>query len=149
MHLAVRLLGNATDATDAVQQAFVQAYLKIDKLREPKRFEFWLLKIVANFAIDQRTDAKRRSEMTRTAYCRRDNGTISPDEKDIREELEEAIRRAMLKLSEKEAKAISLFGFDDLSHKEVARIMDCSVGSARWYVFRARRKLSVLLKDYL
>jgi RNA polymerase sigma-70 factor (ECF subfamily) len=149
MHLAIRLLGNANDATDVVQQAFVTAYLKIEKLREPKRFEFWLLKIVANFAIDQRTDAKRRSEITRTAYCCRGNRTISPVEKEIRAEFEEAIRRAMLKLSGKEAKAISLFGFDDLSHKEVARIMDCSVGSARWYVFRARRKLSVLLKDHL
>jgi RNA polymerase sigma-70 factor (ECF subfamily) len=153
MHLAIRLLGNANDATDVVQQAFVMAYLKIEKLREPNRFESWLLKIVANLAIDQRTDAKhraeRRSEITRTGCGCRDNRTTSPVEKEIRAELEEAIQRAMLKLSRKEAKAISLFGFDDLSHKEVARIMGCSVGSARWYVFRARRKLGVLLKDHL
>lgn len=42
-HLAARLLGNAADATEVVQQAFVTAYLKIDKLRDPKRFESWLL----------------------------------------------------------------------------------------------------------
>ncbi len=149
VHLAIRLLGNANDATEVVQQAFVTAYLKIDKLREPKRFESWLLKIVANLATDQRTAAKRRLEIVKTAGCCSDKKTISPVEKEIRAELEEAIRRAMLKLSMKEAKAISLFGFEDLSHKEVAGIMGCSVGTARWYVFRARRKLSVLLKDYL
>ena len=55
----------------------------------------------------------------------------------------------MLKLSEKEAKAMSLFGLNDLSHKEVAEIMGCSVEAVRWHVFRARQKLKVLLKEYL
>jgi RNA polymerase sigma-70 factor (ECF subfamily) len=131
VHLAIRLLGNTNDATEVVQQAFIKAYLKIDKLREPKRFESWLLRIVANLATDRRTAAKRRSEIVKTAGCCSDKKTISPVEREIRAELEEAIRR------------------EDLSHKEVAAIMGCSVGTARWHVFRARRKLSVLLKDYL
>ena len=148
-YLAIRLLGNTDDATEVVQQAFVTAYLKIDKLRDPRRFESWLLKIVTNLAIDYRDAARHRSETIRAANCCEAKRAVSPAEKGMRAELEEAIRRAMLKLSKKEAKAISLFGFEDLSHREVAEIMDCSVGTARWYVFRARRKLSVLLKDYL
>jgi len=147
-YLAVRLLGNVDDATEVVQQAFVTAYLKIDKLRDPKRFESWLLKIVTNLAIDHREAARRRLGTIGATDCEA-KSPISPVENEIKTELEEAIQRAMLKLSAKEAKAISLFGFEDLSHKEVAQIMGCSVGTARWYVFRARRKLSALLKDYL
>jgi len=147
-HLAVRLLGNADDATEVVQHAFVTAYLKIGKLRDPGRFESWLLKIVTNLAIDHREAARHRPGTVEATDCQADRAA-SPVENEIKAELEEAIQRAMLKLSPKEAEAISLFGFEDLSHKEVARIMGCSVGTARWYVFRARRKLSALLKDYL
>jgi RNA polymerase sigma-70 factor (ECF subfamily) len=147
-HLAARLLGNADDATEVVQQAFVTAYLKIGKLRNPKRFESWLLKIVTNLAIDHRDAARHRLGVIEAIDCEAKR-PISPVENEIKTELEEAIQRALLKLSKKEVKAISLFGFEDLSHKEVAKIMGCSVGTARWYVFRARRKLSALLKDYL
>lgn len=148
-YLAVRLLGNVDDAMEIVQEAFVIAYLKIDKLRDSRRFESWLLKIVTNLAIDHRHTTRHQPQAIEVAdYCKA-KSAVSPVEKEIGAELEEAIRRAMLKLSRKEAKAISLFGFEDLSHHEVAEIMGCSVGSVRWYVFRARRKLGVLLKDYM
>jgi RNA polymerase sigma-70 factor (ECF subfamily) len=149
MYLAVRLVGNADEATEIVQQAFVTAYLKIDKLRDPKRFESWLLKIVTNLAFDHRDAVKHRSAAMESTGCWRARRTVSPVEKEIGAELERAIREAMLKLSRKEAKAISLFGFEDLSHQEVADIMGCSAGTVRWHVCRARKKLSVLLKDYL
>jgi RNA polymerase sigma-70 factor (ECF subfamily) len=55
----------------------------------------------------------------------------------------------MLKLSKKEAKAISLFGLENLSHKEIAQIMGCSIEAVRWHVFRARQKLKILLREYL
>jgi RNA polymerase sigma factor (sigma-70 family) len=55
----------------------------------------------------------------------------------------------MLRLSKKEAKAITLFGLEDLSQKQVAEIMGCSVQAVRWHVFRARQKLKVLLRKYL
>ena len=148
-YLAVRLVGNVEDATEIVQQAFVTAYLKIDKLRNPKRFESWLLKIITNLAFDLRDVVKHHSvAIESVGYCQV-RRTVSPVEKEIGVELEQAIREAMLKLSKKEAKAISLFGLKGLSHQEVADIMGCSAGTVRWHVFRARRKLSMLLKDYL
>lgn len=150
MSVAVRVLGRSGEAAEAVQDAFVKAYLNIDKLKEPKQFEIWLLRIVTNAAIDRQRKASRRLERVKIIDCHfKDKNAVSAIDKEIREELREAIASAMLKLSKKEAKAIALFGFEDLSHKEVAQIMDCSVSAARWYVFRARQKLKVLLKDYL
>ena len=149
MQVAVRVLGDADEAAEAVQTAFVKAYLNIGKLREPERFELWLLRIVTNAAISQARKAKRRPESMEIADRYEDKTSLSPVETESAKELKEAIRRAMLKLSKKEAKAISLFGLDDLSHREVAEIMGCSVEGVRWYVFRARQKLKVLLKEYL
>ena len=149
MQVAVRVLGDANDADEAVQAGFVKAYLNIGKLREPKLFEVWLLRIVTNAAISQVRAAKRRTEKIRIASYHDDKETFSPVERENARELKETIQRAMLKLPKKEAKAISLLGLQDLSHSEVAEIMGCSVGAVRWYVFRARQKLRVLLKEYL
>lgn len=149
MQVAVRMLGDANEAAEAVQTGFVKAYLSIGKLREPKRFEFWLLRIVANAAVSRARAAKRRAEKISIAeYCE-DKKTPSPVQTQSAEELKEAIRWAILKLSKKEAEAIALFGLEDLSQKQVAEIMGCSVEAARWHVFNARKKLKVLLKEYL
>ena len=149
MHLAVRILGDADEASEAVQTGFVKAYLGIGKLKEPKRFEIWLLRIVANAATSQLRAVKRRAEKIKIAGSHKDKKMVSPVEREPAKELKEAIQQAMLKLPKKQAQAISLFGLDDLSHKEVAEIMGCSIEVVRWYVFRARQKLKVLLKEYL
>ena len=149
MRMAVRMLGNANEATEVVQAGFVKAYLGIGKLRQPKRFEIWLLRIVANAAISRARAAKRRAEKVKVAGYYEKKKTLSPLERASARELKEAIRQAMLKLSKKEAKAIALFGLKDLSHREVSEIMGCSVEAARWHVFQARQKLKGLLKDHL
>ena len=150
MQVAVGILGNADDAAEAVQAGFVKAYMSINKLREPERFEAWLLRIVANTAISQRKIAKRRMEIMRAvnSHCDKER-VFSPAKTEDSVELSHTIQQAMLKLSRKEAQAISLFGLKDLSHKEVAEIMGCSVEVVRWHVFKAREKLKVLLKEYL
>jgi RNA polymerase sigma factor (sigma-70 family) len=74
---------------------------------------------------------------------------FTPEQKEVGKELKEAIQRAMLKLSKKQAQAIALFGIEDLPRDEVAEIMGCSAEAVRWHVFKARQKLRVLLKEYL
>lgn len=159
MQVALRMLGDVEKAAEAVQNSFIKAYLlrrcistaslNIGKLKQPERFEVWLLRIVTNAAISQAGKAKYTVQKITIADSVEDKKMLSPAEKENAEELKETIQRAMLKLSRKEAKAISLFGLKDLSHKEVAKIMGCSVEAVRWHVFRARQKLKTLLKDYL
>jgi RNA polymerase sigma-70 factor, ECF subfamily len=149
MQAAVRILGDANDAAEAVQNGFVTAYLKIGKLRDAKRFEFWLLRIIVNAAISERRAAVRRVEKIKIVGCQANGKTIDPAENESSDELSKAIKNAMSKLSRKETKAISLFGLEGLSHQQVAEIIGCSVAAARWHVFRARQKLKVLLKEYL
>jgi RNA polymerase sigma-70 factor (ECF subfamily) len=103
MSMAVRMLGNANDATEVVQTGFVKAYLGISKLRNPKRFEVWLLRIVANAAISRARAANRRAEKIKVAGYYENKKNISPVERASARELKETIRQAMLKLSKKEA----------------------------------------------
>ena len=149
MRAAVRILGDANEAAETVQNAFVKAYLNIDKLKEPRRFEVWLLRIVTNAAISQRRAARRRAERIKVINCHEDKKAVSLVDKAVGEELKEAIRAALLKLSKKEAKAISHFGLEDLSQREAAEVMGCTVAAVRWHVFKGRQKLKRLLKEYL
>jgi RNA polymerase sigma-70 factor (ECF subfamily) len=149
MQVAVRILGDADEAAEAVQNGFVKAYLSIDKLKESKRFEMWFLRIITNTAISQRKVTKGRAEKLKFYGISKSNKILSPEESQVGKELKEAIRMAMLKLSKKQAQAIALFGIEDLSQDQVAEIMDCSAESVRWHVFQARQKLRVLLKEYL
>lgn len=150
MQVAVRMLGNVDEAAEAVQIGFVNAYLNIGKLKRPERFEPWLLRIVTNAAINQLREVKRRSRAAELVDCCRDTEDRRLAEQTIgSEDLKAAIERAMLKLAKKEAKAIALFGLEDMSQSEVAKAMGCSVGAVRWHVYRARQKLKVLLKEYL
>jgi len=149
MKVAVKVLGDSDEAAEAVQQGFVSAYLKIGKLRDASRFDAWLLKIVSNAAISRRRAVKRRFERIRIAEGYEDKNAVGPAENCKARELKEAIQQAMLKLSAKEARAIALFGLEDLSQKQVAEIMGCSVEAVRYHVYKARGKLKVLLKEYL
>lgn len=149
MQVAVRMLGNADEAAEAVQNGFVKAYLNIKKLREPKRFEAWFFHIIANTAISQRKAAKSRVEKIKITGDCESKKVFTPEQKQAGKELKEAIQRAMLKLSKKQAQAIALFGIEDLPRDEVAEIMGCSAEAVKWHVFKARQKLKILLKEYL
>ena len=149
MQVAVRMLGDADEAAEAVQNGFVKAYLNINRLREPKRFETWFFRIIANTVISQRKAAKGRAEKVKISGDCESKKVFTPEQKEAGKELKEAILRAMLKLSKKQAQAIALFGIEDLPRDEVAQIMGCSAEAVRWHVFKARQKLRILLKEYL
>ena len=149
MRVAVGILGDVNEACDAVQAGFVKAYLNIDKLKDVRNFEAWVLRIVANSAISQRRSGKRRAGQVTITDSYEDKRKVSPLESEIAGELKAAISQAMGKLSKKEAKAIGLFGLEDMTHKQAGRIMGCPAGTVRWHVYRARQKLKVLLKEYL
>ena len=150
MRVALGVLGNVHDAAEVVQEAFVRAYLRIGTLALPGRFRFWMLRIVANEAVSRQRAARRQATMTRlflaAGFQRRSRG---PDEREEARDLQAAVERAMVHLTEKEAKAIALFGLEGLSHGEAAQVMGCSSEAVRWHVYRARQKLRVLLKEYL
>ncbi len=150
MRAAFGVLGNLDDAAEVVQDAFLKGYLQIGTLVFPGRFRFWMLKIVLNEAVSRQRAARRRvaaTKLFRAAGLRK--RSVRSDEREHTRDLQKAVERAMVRLTEKEAKALALFGLDGFSHQQVAQVMGCSVEAARWHVYRARQKLRVLLKEYL
>ena len=87
MQIAVRISGDVDEAAEAVQSGFVKAYLNIEKLKVPRRFEVWFFRIITNTALSQRRASKNRLEKIRIAGHYFDKKTFSPVEKETGREL--------------------------------------------------------------
>lgn len=158
--VAYRLLGHVEDAADVAQDAFLQAYRRLDSLQDRRRFAAWLMRIVSNLSRNY-----RRSRKTASAVSLDDVGEIggdglapdtagralglNPQNAPQSTELQAAIRQAMDKLPEKQRLALILFSIEGMPQKEVASVMDCTVELVKWNVFQARKKLKEALAEYL
>lgn len=149
LRLATMTVGRVDLAYDVTQQAFVTAYLKIKKLKDPCKFQSWLLRIVTNAAISELRLAKRRQENIKKMSLQITDSVAAPDTACRTNELRSAIAKAMTKLTQPQTRAIALFCLEDLPHKQVAEIMDCTENAARWHLHKARKKLKILLKGFL
>ena len=159
--LAYRLLGNAEDALDVSQEAFLRAYRKLGSLSEPRRFGSWLMRIVAHQALNYRRGRALRKTLPlgepegpdqggeRNEGNHPDLSAPRPVELASANELQDRIALAMQQLPEKQRQALVLFSIQQMPQKEVAQLLGLSVEAVKWHVFTARKKLKERLKDIL
>jgi RNA polymerase sigma-70 factor (ECF subfamily) len=143
--LAARLLPTH-DAEDVAQEAFLQAYLGLDRLRDPTRFGSWLYGITLNLA---RMRLRRRPTMPL------DDGLVasraaeesSPEDAFEARELARLVRDALDVLPPHEREAVLLHYGDGLTSPEVASVLGERAGTVRVRLHRARRRLHEHLNE--
>ena len=156
--VAYRLLSNVDDAMEVVQDSFLKAYENLQSLSQPERFGAWLMRIVANNALNRRRARAIRKtsplefqsdDSDRAAPIVADDGSVSPLEEVSAVELKEKIDEAIASLPEPQRQALVMFSIGKMPQKDVAKAMGCSVQIVKWNVFTARKKLKEILADYL
>jgi RNA polymerase sigma factor (sigma-70 family) len=132
---AARLCPQPDDADDAVQDAFLQAFIALDRLRDPGRFAGWLGGIVANVCRAQR----RRAPLTLLGDWPENLHPASPGTLPSAEDLDraEALGRAVARLPPGQRHAVTLFYYADQPVSQVAG----TPGAARASLHKARRRL--------
>ena len=150
-------VGNATEAEDVVQEAFVQAYLKLDTFQRTSAFYTWLYRIAINTAKNHLVASGRKP----VSY---DLDTQDPEQAGIlnelreldtpealvqSEEIRDTINRAIHALPEELRTAILLREIEGLSYEEIAQTMECPVGTVRSRIFRAREAIDKALAPLL
>jgi RNA polymerase sigma factor (sigma-70 family) len=134
--LAARLLPRH-DAEDVAQEAVLQAYLCLDRLRDPGRFGSWLYGITLNLA-----RMRLRTRATVPLDDRRVMGEeSSPHETLEARELAQLVREALDALPPGEREAVLLHYTDGLTSPEVASVLGERAGTVRVRLHRARRRL--------
>ena len=133
--LAARVLGSPDEAADAVQEAFVRAWLALPRFRSGSRFSTWLYRICVNAAHDQR--ARRRVEPAADA-------PEVPESRDrfAERELSGALQRALDALDEDFRTAVVLYDVLGCSYAEVAEVTGAAEGTVKSRIFRGRAELA-------
>ena len=149
--IAYRLLGNAQDALDVAQDAFLKGFMSIETLENPQSYVGWQMRIVSNLSLNFRRGRKGKSALPLDELLVGEDPSAGGDP--IRNaqggEMEARIRSALAQLPEKQRLAMVLFTIEGLPQKQVAEAIDCSVESVKWHVFQARKKLKEILGEYL
>jgi RNA polymerase sigma-70 factor (ECF subfamily) len=140
----VRLLGSAEDARDAVQEAFVQAFVKLDSFRGSSAFYTWLYRIAFNQAMSHarrqrptRSLDEEQSERGREPV----DGQPAPDARLQLGERARQVQRALAELSAEYREVIVLREMDGCKYEQIAEILELPVGTVRSRLFRARLEL--------
>lgn len=147
-----RVLGSAEDARDVVQDAFVQAYLKLETFRGAAAFYTWLYRIAFNLAMSHAR--KRRPttslEQARESFGREPvDGQPGPDAHMVRRERVQLVHAALAALSAESRQVLVLRELEGCRYDQIAEILELPVGTVRSRLFRAREQLREQLEPVL
>jgi RNA polymerase sigma-70 factor (ECF subfamily) len=136
---AYLVVGNAADAEDAAQDAFVNAYRVLGRFRRGAPVRPWLLHIVANAARNRRRSARRRADLTLRAAEDRPSGDAvpSPEAVLLGSEQRETLLAAVNRLRDDHRLVIVCRYFLELSEAETATVLGCRRGTVKSRVSRA------------
>ena len=147
-----RFCGNAEDAADIVQRAFINAFRKIQEFKGDSAFSTWIYRIAFNQAISFRRENKRN---TVSIYGKDDDKIVepavesNPTEKIEGEETQKKVQQALEMLEEGDRQIILLKDLQGHSYDEIAAIMQIPKGTVRSRLHRARLELKSKLKSYI
>ena len=146
------------DANDLAQEAFIKAFHALKTFKGGSSFYTWVYRIAVNKTINFLKQRKNRTQMSLddldfNAEHDPDLVALISDKTPRREislvELQEKLNAAMQKLSEPHRLVVTLHDVQGLSHEEIAKIMECNIGTVRSRLFYARQQLQAYLSDYL
>lgn len=155
-----RYVYDSQEVLDLTQETFVKAFRAIDRFRGDSAFYTWLYRIAVNTAknfLESRGRRPQGSADSAEAENFEDGSRLrddaSPEKLLQREQLQQELGRAISSLPEELRSAFLLREYDGLSYEDIARILECPIGTVRSRIFRARdavdRQLGPLLNNSL
>lgn len=155
-NLAYRLTGNAADAEDVTQDAYVRAWHNFNTYDATRSFEGWLFRIITNRVIDLRRRQKRVPMYSLDSPIQGDEDgqpmahefatpDSDPEQIVVGPIMEERLQNALASLPTDYRAAILLCDVEQRSYQEIADMMNCAIGTVRSRIHRAR----VMLRKHL
>lgn len=138
--LCLSVTGNRADAEDAAQEAFISAFRRLDRLRQPGRFRAWIGSIARNAALNQvRTAARRRNAAEHLA----EDPAMNPRAETQQPHPEENshLRRLVEELPQKTREVMCLFYFEEMPIAHVAAYVGRSENAVKNLLRYGRKKL--------
>ena len=140
--LCLRMTGNVGEAEDCTQEAFIQAWNKLDKFRGDSAFGTWMHRIAVNAVLGRMRKSKREQDRIQVVAETQTAPVFTGDTGELRD-LSEAIDR----LPEGARHVFVLSGVYGYSHEETSEMLGVAVGTSKAQLHRARRLLAQQLKE--
>ena len=152
---AFSMMRNEEEAIDLSQEAWVKAWQRLAQFHGESSFATWLTRITINLCLDQLRRQKRVRAESIEEMDEESGGverqmpvvTVNPTERLERGELRQRIDVALGKLSDDHRTVLVLHEFEEMEYKEIAKTMECSIGTVMSRLFYARRKMAALLAN--
>ena len=153
---AFSMVRNEDDAIDLSQEAWVKGWQRLKQFQGDSSFVTWMTRIVINLCLDYLRKQKRHRTESIEEMEEESGGVerqmpvvnVNPTEGLERGELRQRIDRALGQLSHEHRTVLILHEFEDLEYKEIAKRMQCSIGTVMSRLFYARRKMASLLAGF-
>ena len=148
-----RVLGSRDDASEVLQDAFVQAYTKLGSFRGASQFYTWIYRVALNLACSHRRRNMRRRDEQSVEQIRELSGaepvdpSLQPEQTAVRTEQAELVQAALLTISDEHREILVLREMEDCSYETIAEILNLPVGTVRSRLFRARLQLKERLEN--
>jgi RNA polymerase sigma factor (sigma-70 family) len=144
--VAYLIAGDAHEAEDIAQEAFIKAYAALARFHRDAPFRPWLLQIVANEARNRRRAAGRRAQLAVRATEREriagsGGAASSPETAALAHERQQGLLAALDTLRDDDRRAIAYRYFLDLSEAEMASALGCARGTVKSRLSRALARL--------
>jgi RNA polymerase sigma-70 factor (ECF subfamily) len=152
-NLCRHMLGNAHNAEDAAQDAFLKAYQALPRFQPDASLYTWLYRIATNTCIDYKRKPVFESLFRRSADGEelvhdRASDEPSPERLYQSRQMDQALRESLGKLSPKLRAIIILKEIEEMSYEEIAETLDISLGTVKSRISRAREELQKSMKKF-
>ncbi len=149
-NVAFRVLGNHQDAEDITQETFIRIWLNLRNFRMESSIRTWVYRITVNLCYDL---LKKRGRITLAEKPIENFKELSSNENPLllltERELKEKIEEVFSMISPENRIILTLREIEGLPYREIAEILDCSVGAAKMRAHRARGEFKKLISKYL
>lgn len=156
--LLSRFIRDPSEVEDVMQEAFIKAYRALPAFRGDSAFYTWLYRIGINTAKNYLAAMRRRAptstdidadEAEGYADGERLRDLNTPEHMLLSKEIANTVNATMEALPEELRTAIQLREMDGMSYEDIARIMDCPIGTVRSRIFRAREAIAERLRPLI
>jgi RNA polymerase sigma-70 factor (ECF subfamily) len=153
---AFSMMRNEEEAVDLSQEAWVKGWQRLKQFQGDSSFLTWMTRIVINLCLDQLRKQKRHRAESIELMEEESGGVerqmpvveVNPTAGLERTELRQRIDKAMAQLSVEHRTVLILHQFEELEYKEIAKRMQCSIGTVMSRLFYARRRMANLLAGF-
>lgn len=142
-------IGDSVAAEDVVQEAFVQAYLKLDTFRRTSNFYTWLYRIAFNKAVTQQRSRRIEESVDDQRLFQGDEPLDpgdDPEQRLLREENARLVHEALGQIRADYKAIIVLREMENCDYETIASILEIGIGTVRSRLHRARIALREVLE---